>query len=377
MDAKRYLFAAGGTGGHINPALAVAHYIKRVQPPAEILFVGTPNHMEAQLVPQAGFAFETIAISGLHRGKSPKALVHNLKVLFQVQKSTQQAKRILRDFAPDVVIGFGGYVSGPVLSAAVKLGYPTAVHESNAFPGVANKLLARRVDAVMITSEDAKKHLQPKNPCVVTGMPIRPQLLEANRTLSRFELLLDAQTPLVLSMGGSLGARPINEAVAQMILQLYHKTNCRFLHAAGTSAACEAVVQTLLKNGIDAENDPRVEVRDYIHDMARCLSAADVVICRAGASSISEFQAMGKASILIPSPYLAENHQYYNALSLSEKEAALLLEEKDLTGESLAAAVQTLTDDSAYRQKVEANAKAMALTDANERIFAVLQSLLQ
>ena len=375
MNAKKYLIAAGGTGGHINPALAVAGYIRQQEPQAEFLFVGTPDRMEARLIPAAGYAFETIEISGLSREKSLRALRHNAKVLLQLQRSGARAKKIIRNFAPDAVLGFGGYVSGPVLRTAARLGVPTAIHESNAFPGVANKALARLVDAVMITEEDARGHLRPKNPCILTGMPIRGELLAADRAVSRFELGISDKLPLVFSMGGSLGARPLNLAVTELLANKYAARDCAFIHSAGNEEACEVIRNALLAHGVDAEKEPLITLRTYVDDMARVLSAADIVICRAGASSLNEFQALGKASILVPAPHLAENHQYHNAMALVKRGAAVILAEKDLTGESLTQEVNALLRDSAKRREIGENAKKTAVLDASERIYEVIRQI--
>ena len=377
MKARKYLFAAGGTGGHINPALAVAGYIRQREPQAEFLFVGTPDRMEARLIPAAGYAFETIEISGLSRRKSLSALRHNARVLLQLQRSGARAKKIIRDFAPDAVLGFGGYVSGPVLRAAAKLGVPTAIHESNAFPGVANKALARLADAVMITEEDARTHFRPKNPCILTGMPIRGELLAADPAVSRFELGIADNMPLVFSMGGSLGARVLNLAVTEMLASKYAARDCAFLHSAGNEEACEGIRSALLTRGVDAEKEPLITLCAYVDEMARVLSAADVVICRAGASSLNEFQALGKASILVPAPQLAENHQYHNAMALVKRGAAVILEEKDLTGESLTQAVDALLSDPAKRCEIGENAKKTAVLDASERIYQVIQQIVR
>ena len=213
----KILFAAGGTGGHINPALAAAGDIRERFPDAEILFVGTKDKMESKLVPQAGFDFATIDIDGFYRQLTIENLKRNFKTLFKVLRASGQAKKLIRAFSPDVVVGFGGYVSGPVLRMAAKLGVPTAIHEQNAYPGITNKALASRVDRVMLTSEKAAQYLQPKNPPVITGLPVRGELLKANRSVARAELGVRDDQKLVLSMGGSLGAETINRAMVQLI----------------------------------------------------------------------------------------------------------------------------------------------------------------
>lgn len=364
LNGKKILFATGGTGGHINPALAVAGYIRENYPQAEILFVGTADRMEAQLVPTAGYDFKTIEIQGFSRELNFEGLKHNIKTVNLLFKSEGQAKKIIEDFKPDVVIGFGGYVSGPVLSVAARMGIPTAVHEQNAFPGVTNKNLAKKVDVVMLTAPEAEKLLKPKNPCVVTGLPIRGEIISANKEFARAEMKLDSR-PLILSMGGSLGARAINEAVKYLILHRFEKKDCYYLHATGKAGA--SMIDDIGKD-VDLNTNPQIMLREYINDMDRCLAAADLVVCRAGASSLSEIQALGKPSILVPYPYAAENHQYYNAKTMSDRDAAILIEEKDFTGERLLSEVEKLLSKPERLKKMGENARAMAILDASQRI---------
>lgn len=364
LNGKKILFATGGTGGHINPALAVAGYIRENYPQAEILFVGTADRMEAQLVPAAGYDFKTIEIQGFSRELNFEGIKHNIKTVNLLFKSEGQAKKIIEDFKPDVVIGFGGYVSGPVLSVAARMGIPTAVHEQNAFPGVTNKNLAKKVDVVMLTAPEAEKLLKPKKPCVVTGLPIRGEIISANKEFARAEMKLDSR-PLILSMGGSLGARAINEAVKYLILHRFEKKDCYYLHATGKAGA--SMIDDIGKD-VDLNANPQIMLREYINDMDRCLAAADLVVCRAGASSLSEIQALGKPSILVPYPYAAENHQYYNAKTMSDRDAAILIEEKDFTGERLLSEVEKLLSKPERLKKMGENARAMAILDASQRI---------
>lgn len=369
----RIVFAAGGTGGHINPALAVAGTVREKCPDAEILFIGTAVKMEARLVPAAGYDFKTIEISGFQRKLSWENIKRNIKTVSCLLKSTRQAKKILEEFKPDIVVGFGGYVSGPVLRTAAKMGIKTAIHEQNAFPGVTNKTLAKQVDRVMLTVGAAEKYLQPKNPVTVTGLPVRSEMIRANRELSRAELGLDNRA-MILSMGGSLGAEAINKAVVELIANRHEKHDCIYLHAMGQYGLW--VPKALEERGVDLENEKDIELREYIDDMHRCMAAADLVICRAGASSLSELEAMGKPSILIPSPNVAENHQYHNAMALVNEGAAVLIEEKDLTGERLTAEVEELLNNPEKLRKIGDNAKRIAILDANERIYSVINELI-
>ncbi len=368
LDNKKILIAAGGTGGHINPALGTAGYIKEQHPSAEIAFVGTADKMEAKLVPQAGYELKTIEISGFWRSFSPDAIKHNIGTVKKLLKSSSQIKKIIKDFKPDLVIGYGGYVSGPVLRIAAKMGIPTAIHEQNAYPGVANKAVAGVVDRVMLTAKQAEQYMKPKNPCVVTGLPIRGDILRSDRDFARAELNL-GNKPLILSMGGSLGAKPVNDAMLGLIINKYKDNDCVFLHATGKGG--EWFTEELEKAGVDLAANPHIKVVEYI-DIPKCLPAADLVVCRSGASTLSELQALGKPSVLIPSPYVTENHQYHNAMALVNNGAAEILEEKDLTPESLTQKVNALLADKAKLEEIGRNAKKMAVVDATKRIYDTL-----
>lgn len=373
LNGKNIVFAAGGTGGHINPALAVAGEIRKRYPEANILFVGTAEKMEARLVPAAGFDFKTIQISGFNRVLNLNGIKQNIKTLSHLLKSSSQAKKIIKDFNADAVIGFGGYVSGPVVRAAAKLGIPTAVHEQNAFPGMTNKTLAKMVDAVMLTEESVAQYMQPKNPPVVTGLPVRGELLETDRDVARAELGLDDK-PFILSMGGSLGAKAINDSMLEVIANRTQKNDYVFMHATGKD--CKDFPERLAEKGVNL-NSKNIIIRDYIDDMHRCLAAADLVICRAGASSLCEFQVMGKPSILIPYPFATENHQYHNAKALADKGAAILIEEKDLTPAVLMQHIDTLLESPGKLTQMAKAAKQMAVTDATARIVKVIEGIIK
>lgn len=374
----KFLFATGGTAGHINPALAVASYIRDNYKDAEIMFIGTADHMESRLVPNAGFAFKTIEINGFKRSFSPKAIVANVKTVFKLVKSEQESKKIIRDFAPDVVIGFGGYVSGPVLQEAAKLHIPCCIHEQNAYPGITNKQLAKQVDRVMLTVEDAAKHLDCKNEPTVTGLPVRGELLNKSKKSARKELSVPDGKYLVLSFGGSLGAAPLNDSMFDILLRHANDGSVYHIHSVGTNGA--EYLDKFVEKGFERVSDTvvrkgTVEVRKYIDNMDVCMAAADLVVGRAGASSLSEIEAMGKASILIPSPYVAENHQFHNAMALVNRNAARIIEEKDLTAESLSNMIDSLLSSQEQLFEIEKNAKSMAVLDSRERIADIIISL--
>lgn len=369
----RILFVAGGTGGHINPAIAVASEIKRLYPDCDILFVGTKDRMETKIVPAAGFPIKTVEMNGFSRKLTFGGIKNNVKTACLALKASNEAKRIIKDFSPDAVVGFGGYVTGPVLRAAVKMKIPTCIHEQNAFPGVANKALARIVNRVMLTSLEAAKYMKCKSAPVITGLPVRRQILQSDKAFARAALGVKPNEMLVLSMGGSLGAREINNAVIGMLSELYKEKDIKFIHAAGQYGGF--VWDELKKRGIPYGKNTNIDLREYINDMDICLPACDLVISRAGASSISEISALGKPSILIPSPNVAENHQLHNANTLASNGGAILIEEKDLTPEILADTVKRLKNHPEELNEISKKASEKAKINALSEICKIVISL--
>ncbi len=368
----RILFAAGGTGGHINPALSAAQEIRKNYPDAEILFVGTKDKMEAQLVPKAGFDFATINISGFQRSFAPADIVYNLGTLKKLLFVTGQCRKIIEDFKPDVAVGFGGYVSGPVVRTAHKMGVKTAIHEQNAFPGKTNIALSKYADAVMLTSENAEKYLKCEKKPYITGLPVREELLCADKTEARKKLGVPDDVKLVLSTGGSLGAESINKVMCEIIPE-FAQADIRFIHGYGQLG--RFVPEKLKEKGITQLDCDKRRVTEYIYDMADVMSAADLVIGRAGASSIAEIQALGKASVLVPYPFASENHQYHNAMALVEKDAAMLIEQKDLTPEKISGIIKELLADGAKFENMGRCARNMAKTDAKKKICEIIVGL--
>ncbi len=369
----KVLFAGGGTGGHINPALAIAGYLKEKEPDTQILYVGAAGGMEERLVPAAGYPFRSITISGFQRKLTVKNVARNIRTVVRVVTSSAQAKKILREFAPDICVGTGGYVSGPVIREAIRLGIPSIIHEQNAFPGVTNKMLSKHANRTMLAVEDAQKHLDPSAHCVLTGNPVRQEVIYARREEARKKLGLDGR-PLILSFGGSLGARTVNEACADLIAK--SAASGKYQHIHGYGQYGKWFPDLLKEKGVDLKAARNISVREYITDIPDCLAAADLVICRAGAITLSELQAQGRASILIPSPNVAENHQYHNAMAMVRRGAADLLEEKDLSGEALCRKVEELFHDPTRIRSLSENAKKMAILDANERIYRIIHEVL-
>lgn len=369
----KIMFVAGGTGGHINPAIAVAKEVKRLDPDAEILFVGTEGRMETRIVPNAGFELKTLKMNGFSRNMSFEGIKQNLETAYLTLKASTDAKKIITEFGPDVVVGFGGYVTGPVVRTAAKMGIKTAIHEQNAFPGVANKALAKLVDKVMLTSAAAEKYMKCKNPPVVTGLPVRREIIKTDRDFARATLGLKNDDMLVLSMGGSLGADAINNAIAEMLTVLKDEKDVCFLHSTGKYG--KWVGDKLTENGVAYGKGTNIEIREYIDNMDICLPACDLVISRAGASSISEIAILGKPSILIPSPNVAENHQFHNAMTLAENNGAILIEEKDLDGEILAKTVKELKNNRSKLNEISINALKNAKQNALSEICRIIMNL--
>ena len=373
MKKLKILFACGGTAGHINPALSVAATIRQRYPDTEICFAGNPNGMEARLVPAAGFDFVPFRAMGIQRRLTPQNIVRNFKSVGLLITSGGRAQRVIEAYKPDIVVGTGGYVSGPIVLKASQMGIKTVTHEQNAFPGVTTKLLFRHVDKVLLAVEKAKDYLPQGIDCVVTGNPIRPQILTADRYAARKVLGIPSNKICLLSFGGSLGAQRINESIADVMAWHVPKGNIHHIHATGQYGV-ELLPHLLKERGVDVKS-PSLDIREYINDMPMCLAAADLVICRAGAITLSELQAVGRASILIPSPNVAENHQFHNAMVLVNQNAAVVIEEKELSGKKLASTVNDLILDPQRLRLLGENAKKLAILNANDRILEEIMAL--
>lgn len=364
------LFAGGGTAGHINPALAVAGYIKEKHPDAKISYIGTAKKLEAKLVPEKGYDFYSISVSGFQRSFSPVSMAKNVKAAVCAVTASMKAKKLLKKLKPDLVVGTGGYVSGPVLREAAKLKIKTAIHEQNAYPGITNKMLAGNVDRVMLAMPEAEERFKLNKKPYITGNPVRKELTAMTKEQAKAMLGYD-ERPVVLSFGGSLGAQKINDSVAHLIKE--HNGTGKFYHIHGTGKIGHAAMMEKLN---DINLSKEIDVREYITDMDVCLAAADLVICRAGAITLSEISVCRKPAILIPSPYVAENHQYHNAMTLKNAGAAEVIEEKELSGEMLTETVFNMIGDGAKLAEMSDNAQKVAIDDANERIYNILMELL-
>lgn len=368
----RVLIAAGGTAGHINPALAIAGALKSACPEAEIHFAGRQKGMEYGLVTKAGYPFHHIEVNGIQRKLTPKNILRDIEALWHLALSGPRARAMLRQLQPDLVIGCGGYVSGPVVRCAAKMGIKTAIHEQNAFPGVTNKLLAPDVDVVFAAVPAAVEKLGAPDKTLVVGNPVRPEIFAQDRAAARAALGAGERTVL-LSFGGSLGARRINELVADLAAWEQKKEkNILHIHATG-SRGVPLFEKLAAEKGVTVGQS--LVVREYIEDMPQMLAAADLVISRAGALTLAELEAAGRAAILIPSPNVAENHQYYNALELQKAGAAVVIEEKELTADRLIETVERLTADRASLASMGKLARALAEPKSLEKITDKLLEL--
>ncbi len=371
----RVLIACGGTGGHINPGIAIADMIRKKYPDAEFLFAGTPKGMESKLVPAAGYKIEHIKVAGFQRKLSLENIGRNAKAAAYLVTSGKRAKEIITGFKPDIAIGTGGYAAGPVIRKAAKMGIPTAIHEQNAYPGVTNRLLSKEVDEVMLTFIEALKFMdKSKFEYSVTGLPVRGSINSISREEARSKLGFNDDFT-ILSFGGSLGAGCINETMTEAIKWHVGKgLKINHIHGYGGMGK-DTFPQAMKSAGIPLKND-RLRITEYINDMDVCLAAADLVICRSGASTLAELEAAGKAAILIPSPIVAGNHQYHNAMVLGNAGAAVVIEQKDASAERIISEIEKLYGDPDRVRAMSEAAGKLYLTDTNERILAVVDKLL-
>ena len=353
----RVIISGGGTGGHIFPAVSIANAVKALRPDAKILFVGALGRMEMQRVPAAGYEIKGLPICGFDR----KNLLKNIKVLYKIWKSQRMAKQIIKDFKPQVAVGVGGYASGPTLNKAAAMGIPCLIQEQNSYAGVTNKILAKKAAKICVAYEGMERFF-PAEKIILTGNPVRQALLET--TITREEAIktfgFDSAKKTILLVGGSLGARTINESVLQH-LDLIKGTDVQFIWQTGKYYSAE------IAKRLEGQNIPNLVVTDFITDMGTAYKAADLVISRAGASSISEFCLIGKPVILVPSPNVAEDHQTKNALALANRDAAIYVKDAEAPATLLELAVKTVNNESKLKSLSE-NVLKLALPDSAEII---------
>ena len=361
------LVSGGGTGGHIFPALSIANEVRRRHPEANILFVGAEGRMEMEKVPAAGYKIIGLPVSGFDR----KHLLRNIKVVARLLKSMNMARNILKDFKPDIAIGVGGYASGPMLKEAQKQGIPTLLQEQNSYAGVTNKLLAAKADRICVAYEGMERFF-PQDKIVLTGNPVRRNLLECGATpeQARQAVGVDPNRKTILIIGGSLGARTINNAIISGLQQIGEASyNVQVLWQTGK------IYDRQCREALEASGVKNVSQMAFISNMDMAYRAADLVVSRAGASSISELQLLGKPAILVPSPNVAEDHQTKNALALSTRDAAIMVTDADASALLVDTMLKTVTDD-ALLTSLGDNVSKMALRDAAERIVDEVESII-
>jgi UDP-N-acetylglucosamine--N-acetylmuramyl-(pentapeptide) pyrophosphoryl-undecaprenol N-acetylglucosamine transferase len=353
----RVFFAAGGTAGHINPAIAIAQCIRQRDPDSAFLFVASPSGMEERLIREAGFETVPLRIRGLKRTLTIK----NIKILSDAFKATARAESLLREYSPDFAFGTGGYVSYPVLRAAQKLKIPNFLHESNAIPGVTSKLLSRRADAVLLGFRDAARYFPNGTNCIHVGTPLRTDFQKANRSVARRKMGMKDGELLVVSFGGSLGADVLNQMCLKLMREgIEGAPPIHYLHATG-KRNYESVMECLTAKNESLPDGCRI--LPYIDDMPSVLAAADLVICRAGASTLAELSGIGRASILIPYPHATADHQKYNALAMERLGGCIMVEEDENCYSHLRQAVQKVLTDSSARHRMELCAKQLQPPD--------------
>ena len=373
---KRVIFTCGGTAGHVNPAIALAQLMQEKDPATEVLFVGAERGLEKDLVPKAGYAFRTVHISSFHRSFKPKEIRHNLISVYNLMRAPREARAILREFQPDVVIGTGGYASFPMVKEASRAGIPTAVHESNMVPGLTTEMLEPFASRIMVGFESCRQHYKHPEKVMVTGTPVRGDFFDLTKEEAKSKLGLNDGRPLIVSFWGSLGASGMNRQMADFLALEAAKEPFHHIHAAGKNGY-PVVAQLLREKDVDLTQHPALELREYIYDMAVVMRAADLVICRAGASTISELTALGVPALIVPSPYVTNNHQEKNARVLEEAGGAAVLLEKDSSGQTMFQIACGILRDAEKRMKMEAAMTSLGIRDATERIYQTILEITQ
>ena len=378
MEKKlhKMIFTCGGTLGNINPAIALAQLAREKEPTVEILFVGAERGLEKDLVPKAGYHFRTVHISSFHRSFKPHEIKHNLISACNLLRSPREARAILREFQPDVVIGTGGYASFPLVKAAAKAGIPTAVHESNMVPGLTTEMLEPFANRIMVGFESCRKYYKHPQKVAVTGTPVREDFFALTKAQAKEQLGVNDGRPLVVSFWGSLGASGMNQQMVDFLALEAAKEPFHHIHAAG-SGNLTALKHALKERGVVLSEHPALDVREYIYDMARVCRAADLVICRAGASTISELTALGVPALMVPSPYVTNNHQEKNARALEESGGAVVLLERECSGQALFQAASGILRDEERRAEMERSMLSLGIRDAGERIWQTVLEIIK
>ncbi len=372
----KLLFTCGGTAGHIYPAIAVARVFQTRFPDAEIVFVGADGEMETRLVPREGFPIRTVTITGFSRRVKPSHILFNLKTLRNLRLSHKQAAAILDDYRPDLVIGTGGYASYPLVRAASIRNIPTMVHESNAVPGLTTKRLSKFADRVLVNFEECRQYYQHPDRVLVTGTPIRGDFFAIGRKEAREKLGLPPEKPFVLSYWGSLGARDMNHQMEEFFRLACEEDAFCHIHAAG-KAGYEWLPDRLRELGVDLTQHPDIRLVEFLYDMPTAMAAADLVISRAGASTLAELTGLAKPCILVPSPHVTNNHQEHNARALEVHGGAVVIPEAESSGRKLYETARALLADPERLKTMKLAQSRLSTPDAAERIMETGLSLLR
>lgn len=370
----RFLFTCGGTAGHINPAVGVAQRLQALMPDCEILFIGAAGHMETELVPREGFEIKTVAITNISREISLEGLKHNFETVKNVVTSTGEAKAVIKEFRPDVVIGTGGYVCYPVLKAAHSMKIPTVVHESNAVPGLTTKMLSGTANKILVGFEESRQYYKHPERVIVTGTPVREDFRNYEKSAARQKLGIDPEKPMVVSVWGSLGAAFMNKTMISFIEKALGNPFFGLIHSAG-KGGYSGMIEEMGQAGVKNAAQSGMEIREYIYDMPLVMAAADLVMCRSGASTLSELAVLGKPAILVPSPNVTNNHQEKNARVLEKAGAAVLIPESDITSDKLLGSVSLLLSRPETLEAMSEQMKKIGVGDATERIADIILDL--
>ena len=362
----RVLIAAGGTAGHINPAVAIAKMIQKQEPGSKILFAGKKNSMEETLVQKEGFPIAFIEIAGFQRKLSLK----NVTIAAQAVKGVSQAKKIIRDFEPDVVVGTGGYVSGPVVFAAQQMGIKTVIHEQNVIPGLTTKIVSRAADKICISFEPSRAYFKQKDKLVLTGNPVRAEFFSISQSEARAKLGLDSR-PFLFATGGSLGAETINRCLVDLIQKQAREKQMQIVLAAGKSGYPQVIKQLA---GINLGE--HIKVFEYIYNMHEYIIASDLVVARSGAITCAELTAVGRPAILIPSPNVANNHQEYNAKAIADGGGAVMVKEDENTIINVLYEIKKLVNDQRRLSIMQEKSCQMGIRNSTELIYQTILELL-
>lgn len=369
----KVIIAAAGTGGHINPGIAIANKIKEEEKDSKIIFIGTERGMEKDLVPRAGYELKTINSYGISRSLSPK----NIGRLFKTIKSIGEAKRIIKEFKPDIIIGTGGYICVSVCRAAQKLKCPYVIHESNVLPGIATKLFAKGAKKIFVGFEEAKQNINQCSNIVVTGTPTKIRNLgydENTKKIKKQELGFDKDMPLVLIFGGSQGAKSINDSIIGIIKN--NITNYQIIWAPGPKQY--PIIEAELKEAnIDIKNIAGVQVKDYIYNMEEMMNICDLIVARSGAMTSIEIEKVGKPAIFIPYPYATENHQEYNARALEKQGVAKVILDKDLNAKVLDQMINSLISDNNKLIEMGRKLKELSINNVEDKIYVEIKEILK